>query len=147
MVSHVSGRSHNPDHAGRGSAASAHWPVNSANRFDSGPRLPQLATGHRHLSALRMVHEAIVERGVAEAIQLFDERQLSRAAAAGRYFDLNDLAEFINLAARVAGAAEDAAAFDDEYRRRFVAGDAVRDAVDRKMIQSPSDFPPAPEEF
>jgi hypothetical protein len=143
MVSHLSGRSHhNPDHAGR--VSSAHWPVNSANRFDTGPRLPPLAAGQAHLSALRIVHEAIAERGVAEAVRLFDTRQLSRAAAAGRYFDLNDLADLLNRAARAAGAARDAVAFDDEYRRRFVAGDAVQAAIARKMAQSPSDFPPSP---
>jgi hypothetical protein len=148
MVSHVPGGfHHNPDRSDRGAAAAAHWPVNSANRFDSGPRAPHVATGERHLSALRMVHDAIAERGVAETVRLFDTQQLTRAAAASRYFDLNDLADFINRAGRAAGAREEAAAFDDEYRRRFVAGDAVREAVARKKAQTPSDFPPAPGSF
>lgn len=141
MVSHVPGRAHNPDHAGPCSPGPAHWPVNSANRFDRGgvhrSRLPK---GQRHVSALRVVHEALAERGVADAIRLFDTRQLTRATAASRYFELDDLAEMLGRAGRVADSGPDAASFDNEYRRRFVDGSAVRDAVARKMAQSPSDF-------
>jgi hypothetical protein len=118
-----------------------YWPVNSANRFDrdsiARPRLPK---GQCHLSALRVVHEGLAERGVVDAVRLFDARQLTRATAASRYFELGGLAEMLGRAGRAAGSGPDAASFDKEYRRRFVDGSAVRDAVARKMAQSPSDF-------
>jgi hypothetical protein len=140
MVSHMPHRAyHNPDHAGPGPAGSPPWPINHANRFDRGPR-PRLAVGDRYLSALRIVHETLAERGVAETIRLFDSRQLARAAEAGRYFDLDDLADLLDHASRAAGVVRDAAAFDDEYQRRFVAGTALRDAVAHKMARYPSDF-------
>jgi hypothetical protein len=141
MVSHLSGQAHNPDHAGPCSPGPAHWPVNSANRFDrGGVRRPRLPKGKRHFSALRVVHEALAERGVVDAVHLFDARQLTRATAASRYFELDDLAEMLLRADHAAGSGQDAATFDSEYRRRFADGSAVQDAVARKMAQSPSDF-------
>jgi hypothetical protein len=138
----MSGRAHhNPEHARPGSPRPAQWPVNSATRFDRSPTLPHLAIGHRHLRALRIAHETIGDRGVLEAVRLLEPRHLTRAAVACRYFDLEDLAELLGRAEQAAGAAPDAAAFDDEYRRRFVAGTAVRDAIARKMAECPADFP------
>jgi hypothetical protein len=139
MVSHTSGQ--NPDHAGPGPAGPTHWPVNSANRFDRGPRPPLLPTGHRHRSSLRMVHEMLACRGVVEAVRLFDAGQLARAAEASRYFELEDLADLLDRARNAAQTAQAAEAFDEEYRRRFVTGTAMTDAVAHKMTQSPSDFP------
>jgi len=141
MVSHMSGRApHNPEHADH-RPGPGHWPVNSANRFDRSPRPRHLAPGHRHLVSLRVVHDYLAGRGVAEAVRRFDSRQLVRAAAAGRYFDLDDLADLFNSAPQAATSPDGAAAFDEEYRRRFVAGTAVSDAVCRKMAQFPADFP------
>jgi hypothetical protein len=141
MVSQVPRRAHNPDHAGPSSTGPAYWPVNSAHRFDRGGiRRARLPKGQRHVSALRVVHEALAERGVADTVRLFDERQLTRATAASRYFELDDLAEMLSRIEDAAGSGQDAASFDNEYRRRFADGNAVRDAVARKMAQSPSDF-------
>jgi hypothetical protein len=141
MVSHLPGRAHNPDHAGPSSPGSAHWPVNSGNRFErGGSRPPKLPKGQRHFSALRVVHEALAERGVVDVVRLFDDRQLTRATAASRYFELDGLAEMLSRVGVAADSDPDAASFDREYRRRFVDGSAVWDAVARKMAQSPSDF-------
>ncbi len=138
MVSDMSGRAHhNPEHNPR----PGHWPVNGANRFDRSPRPAHLAPGHRHMIALRVVHDYLAGRGVAEAVRQLDSRQLTRAASAGRYFDLDDLADLLGGAPRAAVSPDRAAAFDEEYRRRFVAGTAVMDAVSRKMAQFPGDFP------
>ena len=141
MVSHMSGRAqHNPEHAGHGPGL-GNWPINGANHFDRSPRPPHLAPGHRHLIALRVVHDFLTGRGVAEAVRRFDSHQLFRAASAGRYFDLDDLADLLGAARHAAAGPDSAAAFDEEYRRRFVAGTAVSDAVARKMVQFPADFP------
>ncbi len=141
MVSHMSGRSpHNPEHAAHSSVGAARWPVNCATRFDRHPPLPRLATGHRNLSALRVVHEALALWGLAEAVRLFDDRQLVRAAAAARYFELDDLAVLLERAGTAAGTGPAATAFDNEYRR-FVTGTALWDAINRTMAERPADFP------
>jgi hypothetical protein len=140
MASHLSGRAHNPEHPDHG-PGSGQWPVNSANRFDRSPRPPHLAPGHRHLVALRVVHDFLAGRGVVAAVRRFDSRQLVRAAAAGRYFALNDLADLLDRAIEAASTPDGAAEFDEEYQRLFAAGTRVEDAVARKMAQSPVDFP------
>jgi hypothetical protein len=141
MVSHTPGPAHhNPEHPDHGPDP-GHWPVNSANRFDRSPRPRHLAAGHRHLVALRVVHDCLAGRGVAEAVRRFGSGQLVRAASAGRYFDLDDLADLLCEAPRAAASPDGAAAFDEEYQRRFVAGTVVSDAVSRKMAQVPGDFP------
>jgi hypothetical protein len=141
MVNDMPGRArHNPEHAEHGPGP-GHWPVNGANRFDRSPRPPHLAAGHRHLIALRVVHDYLAGRGVAEAVRQLDSRQLFRAASAGRYFDLDDLADLLGGAPRAAASPDRAAEFDEEYQRRFVAGTEVTDAVSRKMAQFPGDFP------
>ena len=141
MVSHMSGRAHhNPEHADH-ALGLGQWPVNSANHFDRSPRPPHLAPGHRHLLALRVVHDFMAGRGVAEAVRRFDSHQLVRAASASRYFDLDGLADLLGAARHAAASPHGAAAFDKEYRRRFVAGTVVSDAVARKMVQFPGDFP------
>jgi hypothetical protein len=134
MVNDMSGRArHNPEHTEHGPGP-GHSPINGANRFDRNPRPPHLAAGYRHLIALRVVHDYLAGRGVAEAVRRLESFQLFRAASAGRYFDLDDLADLL-------GGAPRAAEFDEEYRRRFVAGTEVTDAVSRKMAQFPGDFP------
>ena len=140
MVSHMSGRAHNPEHAHDGPGA-GQWPANGANHFDRSPRPPHLAPGHRHLLALRVVHDYLAGRGVAEAVRRFDSRQLIRAAAAGRYFGLDGLADLLGAAPYASLSQDSAAAFDEEYRRRFATGTEVSDAVARKMVQFPGDFP------
>lgn len=141
MVSHLPGRAHhNPEHADHGPGL-GHLPVNGANHFDRSPRPPHLAPGHRHLLALRVVHDFLAGRGVAEAVRRFDESQLFRAASAGRYFHLDELADLLGAARHAVASPDGAAAFDEEYRRRFVAGTAVSDAVARKMVEYPGDFP------
>lgn len=140
MVSHLSGRAHhNPEHADQGPPSWA--AVNAAHRFDRSPRPPHLSVGHRHLRALRLVHEAFNDLGVVETVERLDPWLLTRAAAAARYFDLSDLADLFDRAGLAADSTVEAAEFDAEYRQGFASGTAVSDAIARRMTQSPTDFP------
>jgi hypothetical protein len=139
MVSHLSGHAyHNPEHADQGPPA---WAVNAAHRFDRSPRPPHLSVGHRHLRALRLVHEALTDLGVVETVRRLDPWLLTRAAAAARYFDLPDLADLFDRAEHAAGSTVEAADFDADYRQRFASGTTVSDAISHKMTQSPTEFP------
>jgi hypothetical protein len=139
MVSHLSGRAHhNPEHADQGPPSCA---VNAGSRFDRSPRPPHLSIGHRHARALRLVHEALADLGVQEAVRRLDPWLLTRAAAAARYFGLPDLAGLLDRAEQAAGSTVDAAEFDGAYRRSFASGTAVSDAIARRMAQFPTDFP------
>ncbi|GIE86136.1 DMP19 family protein [Actinoplanes regularis] len=98
--------------------------------------------GDRHLSALLLVHGAMLNGGAGTAVVGFDPAELRAAVEACEYFGLNGLASLFREIPAAAASADDEERLNAAFQDMDPDGLMVPAAFEDRYAATPEDFDP-----
>ncbi len=101
--------------------------------------------GDRHLSALLLVHNAVMSGGPGHAGDSLDAAEIRAASAACRYFRLDRLADVISELPAAANSESEELRLSDAYYELAPADSVISDAFEARYARTTGDFDPITE--